>query len=1068
MTTSRVVNSYAPIAAPLAPGDIQVPIGAVRGGSFASGDLVMLWQTTGLIPEPASGMTGPFDVGTGAVGHWELARLSGASGGTLSLTAPLLAAFPATVSQVVRVPEYTTLTINAGGSLQALAWDGSSGGMVAALVSGTVTNNATGSISANAAGFRGGLYVDDMSGSLGCTGLDDPAPVGARKGEGIAVTRYGPAQSGRGRVANGAGGGVCWLSGGGGGGNGGSGGQGGNTELTIDGNRVMGGQGGGALTTASERRVLLLGGGGGAGHGSNGAAVAGAAGGGVLFLRANALAGSGGLLARGAAGVAVTTQDAGSGGGAGGTIHLRVAGNTACGTSDARGGNGGTTNGVDMGPGGGGGGGRVLRQSASGSCAPTAPGGSTGVQPDAGAPGGSNYGAQAGNNGWITTLIGGYARAAAPTIVTPANGNRINSATPAVTGSGAQANRGVAIYVDGVLKLTPVADGAGNFTATVSPALGDGSHQLQAAVYDEGDLGLPSMLTSFTVDTTPPPAPALLVPFNGSVSSVSVPTLIGTAEPGSTVSAIVDGTTRGTATADGSGNWSFNVGTALPDGPHTAKARATDAAGNTSTDSATNTFTVDTTAPAAPFLVIPANGTMTGNSLPTVGGTAEPGSTVNVFVDGTSRGTATADGAGNWNFTVPTALADGPHVAKARATDSAGNVSADSDSNTFTVDTVAPAAPILVTPVDGNTTGNSLPTVSGTAEPGSSVTVIVDGTSRGIATADGAGNWSFTVLTPLSDGPHTAKARATDAAGNTSTDSAASTFTIDTTAPPAPVLANPANGSTTGNTLPTVNGTAEPSSSVSVIVDGTPRGTATANASGDWSFTLATPLADGPHTARARATDAVGNTGPDSATSTFTVDTIAPAAPVLANPANGSTTGNTLPTVNGTAEPSSSVSVIVDGTPRGTATANGSGDWSFTLATPLTDGPHTAKATASDAAGNTSPDSNGTTFTVDTQPPPAPVVVAPANGGTAVISQPVVSGTAEPGSSVTVVIDGATAGTVIASGAGAWQLTPAPLLDGTHTAKARARDGAGNTGVDSATSTFQVLNGDRIFAGSFG
>lgn len=69
VTTSRVVNSYAPIAAPLAPGDIQVPIGAVRGGSFASGDLVMLWQTTGLIPEPASGMTGPFDVGTGAVGH---------------------------------------------------------------------------------------------------------------------------------------------------------------------------------------------------------------------------------------------------------------------------------------------------------------------------------------------------------------------------------------------------------------------------------------------------------------------------------------------------------------------------------------------------------------------------------------------------------------------------------------------------------------------------------------------------------------------------------------------------------------------------------------------------------------------------------------------------------------------------------------------------------------------------------------------------------------------------------------------------------------------------------------
>ncbi len=375
LTTAQVINAYAPIGAPLAPGDTQVQIGTVRGaGSFAPGDLVMLWQATGLVPEPASGMTGPFDVGTTTVGHWELARLNGATGGSLSLTAPLLAAFPANVSQVVRVPEYSALTINSGGSLQALAWDGSSGGMVAALVSGTLTNNVASGISANATGFRGGGTADDPTSSIGCTGLDEPAPMGARKGEGIAVTRYDPLQSGLGRVANGAGGGVCWLSGGGGGGNGGSGGRGGNTELTVDGNRAVGGQGGGALTTASERRVLLLGGGGGAGHDGNGAAASGAAGGGVVFLRASALTGSGGMLARGAAGGAVTTEDTGSGGGGGGgTIHLRVSGAATCGTSDARGGNGGVTNGIYLGPGGGGGGGRVLRQNASGSCAPAGP-----------------------------------------------------------------------------------------------------------------------------------------------------------------------------------------------------------------------------------------------------------------------------------------------------------------------------------------------------------------------------------------------------------------------------------------------------------------------------------------------------------------------------------------------------------------------------------------------------------------------------------------------------------------------------------------------------------------------
>jgi hypothetical protein len=871
LATARVVNAYAPITAPLAPGDTQVQTGTVRGaGPFGPGDLVMLWQTTGLVPEPASGMTGPFDVGTTAVGHWELARLSGVAGGTLNLTTPLLAAFPANVSQVVRVPEYSSLTINSNGSLQALSWDGSSGGMIAALVSGTLTNNAISGITANAAGFRGGSYVDDMSGSIGCTGLDEPSPTGARKGEGVAVTRYGPTQSGRGRVANGAGGGVCWLSGGGGGANGGGGGQGGNTELTIDGNRVMGGQGGGAVTTGAERRVLLLGGGGGAGHGSNGGAAAGAAGGGVVFLRAGALAGSGSAVARGAAGVAVTTQDAAGGGGGGGTIHLRVAGAAACGTSDTRGGNGGTTNGVDAGPGGGGGGGRVLQQNASGSCTPTAPGGSAGAQPDAGAPGGSTYGAQAGNNGVITTLLGGYARAAAPVIVTPASGSRTNNTQPTVSGSGAQASRGVAIYVDGVLKLTPVADAVGNFTATVSAALAEGSHQLQAAVYDEGDLGLPSTLTSFTVDTTPPPAPSLLVPANGSASNNNAPTLIGTAEAGSSVSAIVDGTPRGTATADASGNWSFTLPTALPDGPHNARAYASDLAGNASLSSATHAFTVDTTAPAAPVLVIPANGSWTGNSLPTLSGTAEPGSTVSAFVDGTNRGMVTADGAGNWNFTVPTALSDGPHTAKARASDATGNTGPDSATSTFTVDTTAPAAPVLTSPVDGSTGNNDRPTVAGSAEPGSSVNVIVDGTPRGAATADASGNWSFALTTALADGPHTAKAKASDTAGNTSPDSNSTTFTVDTLPPPAPVVVTPANGSTAVISQPVVSGTAEAGSSVTISIDGAVAGTVTANGAGAWQLTPA-PLLDGTHAAKARARDGAGNTGADSAVSTFQV-----------------------------------------------------------------------------------------------------------------------------------------------------------------------------------------------------
>ena len=200
-------------------------------------------------------------------------------------------------------------------------------------------------------------------------------------------------------------------------------------------------------------------------------------------------------------------------------------------------------------------------------------------------------------------------------------------------------------------------------------------------------------------------------------------------------------------------------------------------------DSNTNSFTVDTVPPAAPVVLTPANGSVTSNKTPTYSGTAEPGSTVTVIVDGTAVGTTTADASGEWSFTPTTALADGVHTVKATAADAVGNTSADSNTNSFTVDTAPPAAPVVVAPANGSTTGNNKPPYSGTAEAGSTVTVIVDGSVVGTTTADASGAWSFTPTTALADGVHTVKATATDAVGNTSADSNTNSFTVDTTAP---------------------------------------------------------------------------------------------------------------------------------------------------------------------------------------------------------------------------------------------------------------------------------------------
>jgi MYXO-CTERM domain-containing protein len=1057
---NHVVNSYAQVTAPLAPGDTAIVVNTATG--FAANDLVLVLQTTGIVPVPPSGGPSPVDVTNDPVGRWEFARLASVAGTTMNLTEPLIYSYAGNVTQVVRVPEYATLNNAGGRTIVPQPWNGSTGGVVAFLVQNAFTN--FGQIVATGRGFRGGVTVDDASGTTGCTGLDEPAPQGGQKGEGIADTRYGPTHTGRGRVANGGGGGVCYGSGGGGGGNGGTGGQGGNTDSDVDGNRPVGGQGGAALTFQSLDH-LLMGGGGGAGHAFNVVPPlrAGGAGGGIIFIRAGSLVGAGAMIANGSPGGSATGLEAGSGGGAGGTVYLRINGAASCGLLQAQGGVGGNSN-VEVGPGGGGGGGRILFQKNGGTCTTTATsviGVLPGQQPDPGAPGGGPYGATAGANGSVTSLTGPFLLSP-PVVVTPANGSVTNDTTPTYSGTLATpfpTGTEIAIFVDGVeiARVTPT--GAGAWTFTPTAPLTEGVHSVNAIAINTAQAvqSTVSNTNTFTVDLTPPPPPTVVTPPNGSVISDNTPTYSGTAEPGSTVTVFVDGVSVGTTTADGAGNWTLTPATALADGQHMVRATATDAAGNTSPNSNTNTFTVDTTAPLAPVVLTPANGSTTSDTTPAYSGTAEPNSTVNVIVDGVSVGTTTADGAGNWTLTPAAPLTDGVHTVSATATDAVGNTSPVSNTNTFIVDTTAPAAPVVVTPANGSTTNDTTPAYSGTAEPNSTVTVIVDGVPVGTTTADGAGNWTLTPATALADGPHTVRATATDAAGNTSPSSNTNTFTVDTTAPAAPVVVTPANGSTISDNTPAYSGTAEAGSTVTVIVDGLVVGTTTANAGGAWTFTPAVPLADGPHTVRATSTDAAGNTSPSSNTNTFIVDTTAPAAPVVVTPADGSTTNDNTPAYSGTAEPNSTVNVIVDGIPVGTTTADAAGNWTLTPAAPLIDGPHTVRATATDAAGNTSPNSNTNTFIVDTTAPAAPVVQTPADGSAISDNTPAYSGTAEAGSTVTVIVDGLVVGTTTANAGGAWTFTPAvPLADGPHTVRATSTDAAGNTSPSSNTNTFTV------------
>ncbi|QRO00180.1 hypothetical protein JRI60_14730 [Archangium violaceum] len=580
---TTIINSYAQVTAALAVGNSSITVGPCAGDSscFAAGDLVMVYQTTGIQPVPASGAQTPIDLTNDPVGRWELARVSTVTPSTLELTAPLVYAYAANVTQVIRVPEYTNVTIPSGRTITATPWSGTEGGIVAFLATGSVINN--GQIDASFIGFRGGQYVNNDVFETACSDLETPAPEGGQKGEGIASSRYGLTQTGRGNVANGAGGGVCRKSGGGGGGNGGVGGQGGRSEFATDNGREVGGLGGAALTYSALTH-LTFGGGGGAGHGASGTGNAGGRGGGAIFIRADQLTGSGGISAAGGLG-GTSVSDGGSGGGAGGSIYLRFVRTATCGSVLATGGIGGSVNAARVGPGGGGGGGRVLFQAApGGACLIILTGATPGSQLDSSAPDGGPYGAKQGGDGTSTVLPGGLIVPTPPTVITPANGSITNNRRPPITGT-ATPNAEVIIYLDGNELGRTMSDASGNYSLTPTADLADGNHTVQAVAELEALRSLRSTVNTFTVDTTLPDTEIVSGP-SGFTREVNATFGFSSNETNVTYECRLDGAASFSACP------SPVTFAALAVGAHTLEVRARDAAGNVDDTPATRTFRV--------------------------------------------------------------------------------------------------------------------------------------------------------------------------------------------------------------------------------------------------------------------------------------------------------------------------------------------------------------------------------------------------------------------------------------------------------------------------------------------
>jgi len=661
----------------------------------------------------------------------------------------------------------------------------------------------------------------------------------------------------------------------------------------------------------------------------------------------------------------------------------------------------------------------------------------------------------------------------------------------------AEAGSTVVLY-DGLTAFgTVVADSLGGWSL-LSPSLAAGSHSLTAQATDLAGNSSTSTVLVVTIDTVAAvPSLGLSAASDTGVTgdrmtNDSTPDFTGMTEAGGFVSLYEGSTLRGTTTADGSGLWTI-TSSQMGNGPHTLTARGTDAAGNTSALSSAVVITIDTVVPNAPTGVTLATASDSGTSntdrltniaTPTLSGSAEANSTVTLYSGTTAVGTATANGSGAWTVTAAS-LADGVNTLTVKATDAAGNTSAASSPLNVTIDTVqaAPGTPVLGAAYDsGSSSTDGItriinPTITGTGEAGSVVTLYDGGVSYGSTTVNGLGVWSIATGT-LVPGTRTLTARAVDGAGNSSVASAGLVITIDTSAaaPGTPSLAVDSGVSNTDRLIntgsPTLTGTAEANGLIRLYDGASLVGTGTADGSGAWTI-AASGLGAGAHTLSARMIDVAGNTSDPSATLTITVDTTAPGAPGTPSLSAGSNSGSTTdrttsvfaPTITGTAEANSLVTLYDGTTNLGTATANGSGAWSINTPS-LADGMHTLSAVALDPAGNTSAASAALTVTIDTAAAAPTGLALAAASDTGLVGDnltsattPTITGRAEAGSVVTLLEGSTVLGTGTADGTGAWSITSSVLAGGSGTAHslfATIVDVAGNTSSASASLNFTI------------
>ena len=567
----------------------------------------------------------------------------------------------------------------------------------------------------------------------------------------------------------------------------------------------------------------------------------------------------------------------------------------------------------------------------------------------------------------------------APLISTTAQ--TVNTVAFTISGS-AEAKASIQLLRAGNVISGATAKVANNRQWSITFDLEAGANDITATATDRaGHTSVPSAAVSITLDTTAPAQPVITTTTPQTVNDATF-TLEGTTEADATVTLSQNGNTlTTTATANSGGAWSLAV--TLTEGANLFTATASDAAGNVSAASAAVSITLNTT--TAPMISIsPATVTaimgtaITPISITSTGDDVDSYSINPAISNGLMFDTNTGTISGT-----PAEVTDAiPYTIT--ATNSAGTATATVTITVEAPDTTPPAPPVITTPAatpDHIITTMTPFTVNGTAEAGALVKVysvhrisrpILLGGLQDSVTADNNGNWGMLEIELVEDGAFYI-ATATDAAGNVSAYSNLVLIDLDTTPPEAPLISTTAQ---TVNTVAfTISGSAEAKASIQLLRAGNVISGATAKVANNRQWSITFDLEAGANDITATATDRAGHTSVPSAAVSITLDTTAPAQPVITT-ATPQTVNDATFTLEGTTEAGATVTLSQNGnTLTTTATANSGGAWS--LAVTLTEGANLFTATASDAAGNVSAASAAVSITLNTTTAPM-ISISPA------------------------------------------------------------------------------------------